>query len=267
MIYSNQLPPEIRLVKYNELDVLEIMHATCTAKVALQGAHLFSWQPKQAKQDVLWTSEIEPFKAGNAIRGGVPICYPNFGAGLDGNQTPFHGTARTSLWELVAFSVDEEDGVRLVLELLPYAKVSMDLGETCIIRFTQLDETPSQLALHSYFNLADISQTEVSGLPTSCFDSLTKTRQAVENPRKIAENVDCIYTLEQSLSTIHDNGNVRRIEIEHRNASEIVLWNPWHKATSGMSQTGYQTMVCVETARIHRLLAQNERVSVKISVK
>lgn len=267
MIDSTQLPSEIRLVKYNELDVLEITHETCTAKVALQGAHLFSWQPKHAKQDVLWTSDIEPFKAGNAIRGGVPICYPNFGAGLDGNQTPFHGTARTALWELVAFSVDKDEGVRLILELLPYAKVAINLGETCRICFTKLDETPSQLALHSYFNLADITQTKVSGLPTCCFNSLTKSEQAVENPRKIAENVDCIYTLEQPISVIHDRGNARQIEIEHQNASEIVLWNPWHKPTGSMSETGYQTMVCVETARIHRLLTQNERVSVKIAVK
>lgn len=262
----NTLPNEIKLVRYNELDVLEITHETCTAKVALQGAHLFSWQPKHAKQDVLWTSEIEPFNAGSAIRGGVPICYPNFGAGLDGNQTPFHGTARTSLWELSAYVV-EKDGVRLTFQLLPHAKVEMLLGETCQIHFTQLNEKPSQLALHSYFNLADITQADVSGLPTRCFNSLTKSEQAVENPRKIAENIDCIYTLEQPISVIHDHGNARQIEIEHQNASEIVLWNPWHKPTGSMSETGYQTMVCVETARIHRLLAQNETVSVKISVK
>lgn len=262
----NTLPNEIKLVRYNELDVLEITHITCTAKVALQGAHLFSWQPKHTRQDVLWTSEIEPFNAGSAIRGGVPICYPNFGAGLDGNQIPFHGTARTSLWELSAYVV-EKDGVRLTFQLLPHAKVEMFLGETCQIHFTQLNDKPSQLALHSYFNLADITQTDVSGLPTRCFNSLTKSEQAVENPRKIAENVDCIYAIEQPISVIHDNGNARQIDIEHQNASEIVLWNPWHKPTSAMSETGYQTMVCVETARIHRLLAQNETVSVKISVK
>lgn len=262
----NSLPNEIKLVRYHELDVLEISHPNCTAKVALQGAHLFSWQPKHAKQDVLWTSEIEPFNEGSAIRGGVPICYPNFGAGLDGKQMPFHGTARTTVWTLADFAV-EPVAVRLVLELLPHARVEMVLGETCEIRFTQLADSPSQLALHSYFNLADIAQTEVAGLPTRCFDSLTKSEQAVESPRKIAENVDCIYPLEQPISVVHDHGNARQIEIEHGNASEIVLWNPWHKPTSAMSESGYRTMVCVETARIHRLLAQNETVSVKIVVK
>lgn len=260
------LPSEIRFSRYNELDVLEITHETCTAKVALQGAHLFSWKPKQAKQDVLWTSDIEPFKLGSAIRGGVPICHPNFGGGLDGNQTPFHGTARISLWALQDYRV-EQNGVYLVFYWEQRAKFEMWLGEKAELRFTQLDSEPSQLALHSYFNLADIAQTEVSGLPTRCFDSLTKSEQAVENPRKIAENVDCIYSLEQPVSVIHDHGNARQIEIEHQNASDIVLWNPWHKPTSAMSESGYRTMVCVETARIHRLLSQNESVGVKFSLK
>lgn len=266
MMNVHQLPNEIKLVRYNELDVLEITHDTCTAKIALQGAHLFSWQPKHAEQDALWISEIEPFKTGSAIRGGIPICYPNFGAGLDGNQTPFHGTARTALWELADFSL-EADYVRVVLQLLSHAKVEMHLGKTCQIHFTHLTDTPSQLALHSYFNLADISQTDVFGLPTRCFNALLKAEQAVENPRKIAENVDCIYQIEQPISLIHDYGNARQIEIEHGNASEIVLWNPWHNPIGGMSESGYKTMICVETARIHRLLAQNETVSVKISVK
>lgn len=263
---KTKLPNEIKPVRYNELDVLEITHSSCSAKVALQGAHLFSWQPKHAKQDVLWLSEIEPFKQGCAIRGGVPICYPNFAAGLDGKQAPFHGFARTALWELDDATV-EADGVHLTFRLQSYAKLEMRLGASCEIRFTHQSDTPSQLALHSYFKLADIRQTEISGLPEHCFDALSQTQQTVTNPRKIAENVDCIYQIEQPLSVISDLGNARHIEIEHQNAGEIVLWNPWHKPTAAMSEQGYQTMVCIETARIHRLLAQNETVAVKINVK
>lgn len=261
-----QLPMEIKQVRHNELDILEISHSSCVAKIALQGAHLFHWQPNHTHQPVLWLSEIEPFKAGNAIRGGVPICYPNFGAGLDGTKSPFHGTARISLWDLVDYAVDK-NGVYLAFRLAEKAKVEMYLGETAEVRFTQRDDEPSQLALHSYFNLADITQTTVSGLPNRCFDKLTNSEQVVENPRKIAENVDCIYQIEQPISIIHDHGYHRQIEVEHQNASEMVLWNPWHKPTGAMSEGGYRTMVCVETARIHRLLAQNETVSVKISVK
>lgn len=73
------ISPEIALAKYNELDVLEINHSKVKAKIALQGAQLLSWQPKNTQQDVLWLSEIEPFQTGVAIRGGIPICHPWFG--------------------------------------------------------------------------------------------------------------------------------------------------------------------------------------------
>ena len=261
------LAPELKLTKYNQLDVLEITHPKCTAKIALQGAHLFSWQPLHAKQDVLWLSEIEPFTQGNAIRGGVPICYPWFGAGLEGNKSPSHGYARITEWELLSHQVDV-DKVVVEFGLNQEAKVKMELGETCHIHFTPLSDETAQVALHSYFNIGDINQIEVQGLPTTCFDSLTKTQQAVSSPRYIAENVDCIYAVESNATNvIQDNAFQRQIEIEHHNASNVVLWNPWHKATGGMSETGFQTMVCVETARINKRLEKNEPVSVTFRVK
>ncbi|MDH2997632.1 D-hexose-6-phosphate mutarotase [Pasteurellaceae bacterium LFhippo2] len=261
------LAPELKLVKYNQLDVIEITHPKCTAKIALQGAHLFSWQPVHAEQDVFWLSEIEPFTQGNAIRGGVPICYPWFGAGLGEPKEFPHGYARLTAWQLLSHQV-EQDKVVVELGLNQEAKVKIELGDTCHIDFMHLTHQPAQLALHSYFNVGDITQTEVQGLPTTCFDSLTKTQQAVDSSRKIAENVDCIYSVESdSSNVIQDNAFQRQIEIEHKNNSEIVLWNPWHRAMSAMNETGYQTMVCVETARVHELLKQNEQVSVTISVK
>ena len=57
------------------------------------------------------------------------------------------------------------------------------------------------------------------------------------------------------------------IEIEHLNSSDIVVWNPWHKKTSSMSDTGYQTMLCVETARIREKLQQGESVQTVIRLK
>ena len=75
----------------------------------LARAHLFSWQPAHSKQDVLWLSDIEPFKAGTAIRGGIPICYPWF----NNAGTPAHGFARTSLWQLSDYEIGS-DKVRLV---------------------------------------------------------------------------------------------------------------------------------------------------------
>ncbi|HDL5149887.1 TPA: D-hexose-6-phosphate mutarotase [Mannheimia haemolytica] len=251
----------LKLIKYNELDVLEVNHNKFKAKIALQGAQLLSWQPYNAEQDVLWLSEIEPFRIGSAIRGGIPICYPWFGS----IKEPAHGTARIQEWRLVEHTCSDEN-VGLVFALENKAKMEMMLGETCELYFTHLDPEPAQLALHSYFNIGDIEKVEVQGLPTRCFDKLTDQEVEVPSPRKISENVDCIYPA-QAVNFIQDFANQRTIKVEHINATETVLWNPWHNTVSAMTETAYQNMVCVETARINTLLQQNETLGVRVLVR
>lgn len=137
------LPPTWQLVNYNSIPVLEIKHALMSAKISLQGAQLLSWKPTHANQDVFWLSEVEPFSLGQAIRGGVPICYPWFGA----TKQPAHGTARNRLWELTDY-VEQEEHVQLTFSLFDEnknleAKMDMTLGETCELCFTHLGKEPS----------------------------------------------------------------------------------------------------------------------------
>lgn len=252
---------ELNLVQYNELGVLEVNHPKVKAKIALQGAQLLSWLPHNTSEDVLWLSEIEPFQKEVAIRGGVPICHPWFGAA----KTPAHGTARLQEWELVEHSATP-DNVRLVLSLANEASIEMILGETCELNFTHLAKEPAQVALHTYFNIADIEQIEVQGLPQCCMDKLTNQEVAVPSPRTIREGVDCIYAAEP-VNSIQDKGNQREIVVEHINATETVLWNPWHKPIGGMSEQAYRNMVCLETARLTQLIQQNETMGVRISLR
>lgn len=267
---QQQITPELSLYAYNDIPVLHLQHAVGSVKIALQGAHLFSWQPTQCQQDVLWLSEIEPFETGTAIRGGVPICYPWFGNA----DSPAHGFARTSLWQLSDYEI-RTDKVRLVFSLfsalnIVLAKVEMQFSEQCELRFTHYGDSAMknvQVALHSYFNVADINHTQIANLPTECFNSLSQSQEVVPSPRAIRENVDCIYTTPQQPTEVHDIGNHRIITVEHLNAGNVVLWNPWHKTTSNMTENGYQTMVCVETARIDEYLQTRETVAVRLSVK
>lgn len=256
------LPPQLTLEKHNQLEILHITHPRMSAKVSLQGAQLLSFQPAHAAHDVLWLSEIEPFEQGVAIRGGVPICYPWFG----GVKQPAHGTARISEWTLHSAQVFE-DRVELEFHFDDQAKITMILGDTAQLTFTHLGAEPAQLALHSYFKVADITQIALHNLPTESFNSVEQQIQAVTSPRKFANLVDEIYTNNGLPTLIQDPIWQRKISVAHQNATETVVWNPWHKAMSGMSDTGHKTMVCVETARIHTLLAQGEAVSVRFSVK
>src|SRR5579864_495667 len=67
------------------------------AELYLQGAHLAHWTLR-GQRPVLFVSPKSLFASGKAIRGGVPIIFPWFGARSDGKLGPAHGFARTSEW-------------------------------------------------------------------------------------------------------------------------------------------------------------------------
>ena len=77
--------------------------------------------------------------------------------------------------------------------------------------------------------------------------------------------MDCIYSLEENKTLLVDKAFNRRIQITHYYADSIVLWNPWEKTPSAMQAEGYRTMVCIETARLEKLLQFGESISAEIS--
>ncbi len=67
-------------------------------EVYLHGAHVTSWLPAGEIADRLFLSGSSQFAPGAAIRGGVPVCFPQF---ADQGPLPMHGFARVAAWELV----------------------------------------------------------------------------------------------------------------------------------------------------------------------
>ena len=50
-----------------------------SAEVALHGAHLLSFTPDDKSKPVVYMSPTAKFDPESAIRGGIPICFPQFG--------------------------------------------------------------------------------------------------------------------------------------------------------------------------------------------
>ena len=261
------LTPELSLFQYNEIPVLKLDHAIGSALISLQGAQLLQWQPLGQTESVLWLSNIEPFQQGKAIRGGIPICYPWF----NNAGTPAHGYARTSLWQLTDYLIEVQQ-VKLSFTLFDEngiieAKLHMQFDQNCTLTFTHYKQEEAQIAFHSYFNIEHIQNVEAQHLPTQCLNSLTNQIENQPTTRKITENVDCIYSVAPiSQSEIVDKQGQRIIRLQQYNASDMVLWNPWHKVTSAMTENAYQGMLCLETARIQQPLPAKQEIKVTLSV-
>src|SRR5580700_1959962 len=93
-------PPSTSVVVGNGgLSKVLVTSAEAEGEIYLHGAHITSWKPA-GKGEVLFLSSKSLWKDGHAIRGGVPICFPWFGAKADDPSAPAHGFVRTKEWQL-----------------------------------------------------------------------------------------------------------------------------------------------------------------------
>ena len=112
------------------------------------------WTPK-GKKPVLWVCPNEPIIAkGRAIRGGVPVCWPWFGAHPSDSSKPMHGSARVASWDFVSFEGetlslrhDDESGLS--------ATIKVTVGKTLEIVLETVNKGSSEVkfnaGLHTYF--------------------------------------------------------------------------------------------------------------------
>lgn len=258
------LPPSAKLVN-SDSPYVEIDHAAATAKIALQGAHIFSWTPR-GHRELLYTSPTAQFRLGKAIRGGVPVCWPWFNAHPDDESLPSHGFARTSTFELVSGSEDA-DAVQLTFRLLstdemrklyPHdfaLELEISIGASLELRLKTTnvgdDDMPVGGALHSYLAVSDIEKVHLSGLDGIAYID-TVGAEKIERQKgdiSINKEVDRIYIDTSDSVTLHDT--TRTIQISKSGSSSTVIWNPWVEkaaALDDMPDDDFRNFVCVEAA-------------------
>jgi glucose-6-phosphate 1-epimerase len=245
----------------------------CTAELYLRGAHLTAWQPAD-EEPVLFLSEASPFQDGKAIRGGVPIIFPWFGARTatpDSTRTdgPAHGFARISAWQ-VSFAAVSGDDLHLALTLEPndasralgydHFKLAFELvlGKELRMRLTvaNLGTTPLHFeeALHTYFTVGDVSKFFVEGLAGAEFIDKTDNfaRKTQHEPTlTLTGETDRLYLNTQSTVALHDAVLDRTITVAKANSNSTVVWNPWAELSrkmADMTAENWRRMACIETA-------------------
>jgi glucose-6-phosphate 1-epimerase len=67
------------------------------------GGHILGWIPAGGESDRLWLSDLRQCGPGLAIRGGIPVIFPQF---ADRGPLPKHGLARDRAWVLTSAGAD-----------------------------------------------------------------------------------------------------------------------------------------------------------------
>lgn len=238
------------------------------AMIALQGAHVMTFQPR-GQQPVLWLSQFAKFAPGKSIRGGVPVCWPWFGAHATDSAKPAHGYARTVMWDVqetealadgatrLRFQLQETEGTSSMgpqgLEAELVVTVGDMLAVDLVTRNGGTEVAELGEALHTYFHISDVDQVRITGLE-GC-DYLDKvedfTRRTQTEAVTIGAEVDRVYLDTEAECVIEDRGLNRHIRVAKSGSRSTVVWNPWTEKAEKMGDfgpEGYRGMVCVETA-------------------
>jgi glucose-6-phosphate 1-epimerase len=266
-----KLPDSVRMEEgQGGLRRLMIQTAQAEAEIYLHGAHVTQFQPKGQKP-VLFMSAKSMFEPGKPIRGGVPICFPWFGARQGGQPGSAHGFARVVEWELVT-AEQTSDGVEIHLRLVSSdatralwpgefvadyrVRIGAALGLELQVRNTGSQPLRIEEALHTYLAVSDARQLSIEGLAgVSYFTAVDTPRTETEGaaPIRITAETDRVYLNTQSTCVAHDPGWQRRLVVKKTGSNATVVWNPWIAKAKAMPDFGddeWPFMLCIETCNV-----------------
>lgn len=251
--------------------MIHISNSSAKALISIYGGQVLSFHPWDQAEDLLFVSQQSAYAAGQAIRGGIPVCWPWFGSDPKGLQRPNHGFVRNHFWQLVKTEAvsDGETKVSLLFnESLKQENtwrqpfmllLEISVGNSLQLKLTTFNtgDNPFSItqAFHSYFRVADIKRVKILGLEDcEYFDKLEQGKQKTQKGVvAITQELDRVYVEARKDLLILDPLLKRRIHINAPETSTAVVWNPGSKTSKKMADLAprdYRQFVCVEAGNI-----------------
>ncbi len=235
-----------------------------TALVALHGAQVLSWV--SGGRERLYLSPNAVFDGQAAIRGGIPLCFPQFN---QRGPLPKHGFARNLTWSAddaqaeasatrLALHLSDDERTRAWWPQAFAARVDVVLSAgrlrvDCTVRNTGAVAWDFTIALHSYLRVDDIAQVGLQGLDGCArWDAVQDARDTQQGPITFAGEYDSVFAAATAPLLLNDGAH--RLEIAQSPAlGQTVVWNPGAALCARLPDIpadGHAHMLCVEAAQI-----------------
>jgi len=257
-----------------------------TADIYLYGATVTSW--KQGGQERLFVSSKAAMDGSKAIRGGIPIVFPVFGAPPSSPPEyaalKQHGFARNLTWTLDSTVMDRPEGVsvRFKAPALPSSidfKHSFDLiyvvtlskhelSTDLHVRNTGDEDFKFQSLLHTYLAVPSAKDLKVSGLEKGQkYKDKTRGMNDFEwegGDLTINKEVDSVFHKVPSQLLKLDYGDGTGLEVKFKGFEDTTIWNPQEETGSNiadMEDKGWEKYICIEPGYVRefKTLAPGER--------
>ena len=237
------------------------------AEVAPHGAHVLSWRAAGDERERLFLSERSEFRAGTAIRGGVPVIFPQFATV---GPLPRHGFARTLPWTLVDAGHDADGRARATLRLVdsevtrpiwPHrfvAELTVTVGGQTLeiaLAVTNPGDAPLAFtgALHTYLRVDDVARASLRGLRGHRYrDSAAGGAERVDRDDALTVHgeVDRIYLDVPTALELCD-ADAPALAVAMTGFRDVVVWNPGAERAAALADLepgGWMRFLCVEAA-------------------
>ena len=240
-----------------------------TVLVALQGAHVLSWVSQGRER--LFLSPNNLWDGKSAIRGGVPVCFPQFN---QRGTLPKHGFARNMVWSAGGVVADGDAAhIDFTLSTNPD---TLAIWQQAFVAVLRVAMTPSQLtltltvnntelhndlhfsgALHTYLAVDDTDLTELRGLGGRPeWDAVADVHGLADEALYFDGEFDRVYSWGESAAAnpLHLQDGTSTLQIEQSPSwANSVVWNPGETkcaALADMPAQGFARMLCVEAAQV-----------------
>ena len=232
--------------------------------VAQQGAHVLSWHAQGKER--LFLSPQSVCDGVTAIRGGIPVCFPQFN---QRGNLPKHGFARNMAWSLAGSEAHDTQGhIDLVLkadghtqaiwpqQFVSQLRVQLQPGQLMMSLSVHNTDTQPLLftgALHTYLAVDDIDVTDLTGLRGQAeWDAVRDVHSIANETLYFDGEFDRVYAAVPGPLRVQDGHGVLCVE-QSPSWGQSVVWNPGPEkcaTLADMPADGFARMLCVEAAQV-----------------
>jgi len=216
----------------------------------------------------LFLSARSAFSEAAAIRGGVPVIFPQFAAE---GPLPRHGFARTTAWTVTSveqlpdgdasaiFVLRDSAETRAIWPHSFHASVTIRVGGARLDVTLTVDNVGEQpfaftAALHSYLRVNQLRDVELVGLHGGQYRESSAPGLMLFDDDEVVRGsgeIDRVYVDAPRHLLLREPG--RMVEMELIGFPDVVVWNPGAvraAALADMEPGGEDRMFCVEAAAV-----------------
>ena len=234
------------------------------------GAQVLSWTAQGHER--MFCSEHAVVDGSAAIRGGVPVCFPQFNAR---GPLPKHGLARRTVWQWIGEQV-QGDAMEACWQWDAAAPMHTDFAHALRAEL-RVTLAPQQLsiglsatntgttafaftsALHTYLAVQGADVAGLHGLDGAAFwDAAQNFAPAIQTGAVVlGHEVDRVYERAQQPLELRDASGTLRIS-QDAAWPQTVVWNPGPALCAtlpDMQPSDWMRMLCVEAGAINQPIA------------